>query len=119
MDTTLRQLTSHIIPLARSSRSVPVEIPVPQFHEPSDPTTAMNTDSDTPLCRHSATQLVPRVVNVGPDGLLLYVAEASYEPGTSPLSSWIPIVGYEPHPNYSLDLFERWVSVRKVICGGG
>jgi hypothetical protein len=29
------------------------------------------------------------------DGLLLYVAEASYEAGTSPLSNWIPIVGYE------------------------
>ena len=32
---------------------------------------------------------------IQPDGLLLYVAESSYEPGTSPLSSWIPIVGYE------------------------
>ncbi|KAF8624980.1 hypothetical protein AX15_005614 [Amanita polypyramis BW_CC] len=33
--------------------------------------------------------------SIQPDGLLLYVAEASYEPGTGPLSSWIPIVGYE------------------------
>ena len=32
---------------------------------------------------------------IQPDGLLLYVAESGYEPGTSPLSSWIPIVGYE------------------------
>lgn len=32
---------------------------------------------------------------VKPDGMLLYVAEASYEPGTSPLSSWIPIRGYD------------------------
>lgn len=29
------------------------------------------------------------------DGMLLYVAEASYEAGMSPLSNWIPIVGYE------------------------
>lgn len=29
------------------------------------------------------------------DGLLLYVAEASYEHGTSPLSSWVPLSAYE------------------------
>jgi len=29
------------------------------------------------------------------DGLLLYVAEASYESGTNPLSSWIPILSCE------------------------
>ncbi|KAK2459614.1 hypothetical protein APHAL10511_008369 [Amanita phalloides] len=33
--------------------------------------------------------------SIKPDGLLLYVAESGYETGTSPLSSWIPIVGYE------------------------
>ena len=31
--------------------------------------------------------------NVKSDGLLLYVAQAIYEPGTSPLSSWVPIAG--------------------------
>jgi hypothetical protein len=30
-------------------------------------------------------------VTIQPDGLLLYVREAMYEPGTSPLSHWIPI----------------------------
>jgi len=34
-------------------------------------------------------------VTIESDGLLLYVAEASYENGTSPLSSWIPIVSCE------------------------
>ncbi|KAF8156653.1 hypothetical protein B0H34DRAFT_710095 [Crassisporium funariophilum] len=38
--------------------------------------------------------LVSVEMRVQPDGLLLYVSEASFEPGTSPLSSWIPIVGY-------------------------
>jgi snurportin-1 len=33
--------------------------------------------------------------SIEPDGLLLYVSEASFEPGTSPLSSWIPITGYD------------------------
>jgi snurportin-1 len=39
---------------------------------------------------------------VQPDGLLLYVAEASYEHGTSPLSSWVPISAYD-HKDYEPD----------------
>lgn len=35
------------------------------------------------------------LAHIESDGLLLYVAEASYESGSSPLSNWIPIVGYE------------------------
>jgi snurportin-1 len=50
---------------------------------------------------------------IKPDGLLLYVAQAIYEPGTSPLSSWVPLVApaidevestKQPSP---LDVFER------------
>lgn len=52
------------------------------------------------------------------DGMLLYVSQASYESGTSPLSSWIPITGYSEEPDGTdsvcqtgshrpLDLFER------------
>lgn len=37
----------------------------------------------------------PVTATIRSDGLLLYVAEASYESGTSPLSSWIPIESYE------------------------
>ena len=51
-------------------------------------------------------------VNLESDGLLLYVAQASYEPGTSPLSSWIPIAGYESGASGGerpLDLFDRCV----------
>ena len=36
-------------------------------------------------------QMPAPTARVQPDGMLLYVAEASYEPGTSPLSSWVPI----------------------------
>jgi len=39
----------------------------------------------------SNAQLPVPTARVQPDGMLLYVAEASYEPGTSPLSSWVPI----------------------------
>jgi snurportin-1 len=28
------------------------------------------------------------------DGMLLYVSQSSYEPGTSPLSLWVPIRAY-------------------------
>ena len=35
--------------------------------------------------------VAPMAAGIRPDGLLLYVSEASFEPGTSPLSSWIPI----------------------------
>lgn len=62
---------------------------------------------------------------VSPDGLLLYVAHASYEPGTSPLSTWVPVRAYiekaedegaaqvNSAPKESpLGVFERWVSRR-------
>ncbi|PFH48083.1 hypothetical protein AMATHDRAFT_76902 [Amanita thiersii Skay4041] len=43
----------------------------------------------------TAVTSVNMTTSIQPDGLLLYVAEASYEAGTSPLSSWVPIFGYE------------------------
>jgi len=64
-----------------------------------------------------------------PDGLLLYVAEASYETGTSPLSSWVPISNYdektnatdkhtgEPDKESPLDLFQRYgIFLRLFSC---
>ena len=50
--------------------------------------------------QNSTTTFHPHLVesmaaSIQPDGLLLYVSEASYESGTSPLSSWIPITGYD------------------------
>ena len=61
---------------------------------------------------------IPVSMNIAPDGLLLYVAEASYDAGNSPLSSWIPITRNNedhvplnsPPPVASdrpLDLFQR------------
>jgi len=62
-------------------------------------------------------------VELKSDGLLLYVSQASYEPGTSPLSSWIPITGYTEDrggksskgSDRPLDLFERLVTRRLAI----
>jgi snurportin-1 len=58
---------------------------------------------------------VPRPVQaeIKPDGLLLYVAQAIYEPGTSPLSSWVPLVApaidevETTEQSSPLDVFER------------
>jgi snurportin-1 len=71
-------------------------------------------DIDNRSAKLSAT-LIPVSMNVAPDGLLLYVAEASYEAGNSPLSSWIPIArNIENHVTDDrvasagpLDLFQR------------
>ena len=56
---------------------------------------------------HRASQ-----AEIQPDGLLLYVAQAIYEPGTSPLSSWVPLAtpavdGASTETTSPLDVFER------------
>jgi len=48
---------------------------------------------------------------IEPDGLLLYVKEASYESGTSPLSVWVPLTDAADTARevfQGLDLFERY-----------
>jgi snurportin-1 len=55
----------------------------------------------------------PVQVEIKPDGLLLYVAQAIYESGTSPLSSWVPLASPVTDEMVSieksspLDVFER------------
>lgn len=64
-------------------------------------------------------------ITIRSDGLLLYVGEASYESGESPLSVWLPCEPTERHGydriggtsnpvtkiESPLDMFERYVSV--------
>ncbi|KAG8213084.1 hypothetical protein J3R82DRAFT_11479 [Butyriboletus roseoflavus] len=116
-DTTLPTLHSHIVPLARSTREIFIDIPTstPFLFLPSD--SAMSIDSGAD---HGGLTTVP--VHVTSDGLLLYVSHASYEEGISPLSCWVPIrpvtipgeheTGYtEGESNGPLDLFQRYVHV--------
>ena len=63
---------------------------------PSVQTDAGSMDLDTAGPAPLVVQLQSTQAEIQPDGLLLYVAQATYEPGTSPLSSWVPIKGYEP-----------------------
>jgi len=144
-------LYQHIIPLARTPRSQTVEVPhlpTPAFRPPSMITQNSNDpvggghggedgmDVEPPpfvfghqLLSESAvggeipknSHLVTTIVQS--DGLLLYVAEASFESGTSPLSNWVPIASYDvQHTGESkvagsdskllgrpLDVFERLV----------
>jgi len=68
-------------------------------------------DIESPQFTGPATRHVQ--AEIKSDGLLLYVAQAIYEPGASPLSSWVPLATpvtdkmvsmEQPSP---LDVFER------------
>ncbi|KAF9476804.1 hypothetical protein BDN70DRAFT_881919 [Pholiota conissans] len=145
-NTNLPTLDTHVIPAARSVREVPIVLPS-SIHSSSFPSRnsaestivraegEMEIESTTSCLNPSGingsdTALMPTTAFVQPDGLLLYVAEASYEPGTSPLSSWIPIRGYDETDNTvegvkrqgPLDLFQRLVRKRlnkKAVFGQG
>lgn len=73
----------------------------------------MDLDNAAPL-----VQLQTVRAEVQSDGMLLYVAQASYEPGTSPLSNWIPLRAYQTRDEQQsgaslaespLDVFEQYV----------
>ncbi|KAI9510171.1 hypothetical protein F5148DRAFT_1181206 [Russula earlei] len=82
-NTTFAHFLTTIIPRARSSYRAQVSIP-----------TASNEQDAMDIESSQFTGPAPRTaqVEINPDGLLLYVAQAIYEPGTSPLSSWVPLV---------------------------
>jgi snurportin-1 len=118
-DTSLAALNNHIIPSAKAWRLIDLHIPssgahsgaavfstgsTPAFREEDEGEMEIETgpSSNEPriLSQPQTTSQLPAIsqapvlaptARVQPDGLLLYVAEASYEPGTSPLSSWVPI----------------------------
>lgn len=118
-DTTFGSLVSSIIPMARSTREISVEVPASAPFQPHSPTSMSIDTTYNPI----GSRLSKIVTNQIPsDGLLLYVAQASYEEGTSPLSCWVPIqptagsgdqVGAATRSNSSpLDLFQRLVHRR-------
>ncbi|KAG7445857.1 uncharacterized protein BT62DRAFT_138986 [Guyanagaster necrorhizus] len=105
-NTSLDSLSAVVLPLARSSRSVTVDVPV---LAPADISMDIDGAAEGPSIDH-----LP--INVYPDGMLLYVSEASYDSGTSPLSSWVPIKPFTPVPSLNaeapLDKFQRLVHQR-------
>ncbi|KAJ8073508.1 hypothetical protein PM082_011784 [Marasmius tenuissimus] len=110
-DTSFQSLLQSIIPSARSQRPIDVMIPnVTEFQG------GMEVDNER-------RPLVAFKANIASDGLLLYVAEACYESGTSPLSSWIPMRSFDTDAMQTsevpLDLFERLVRKRTERRGTG
>ncbi|EAU81487.2 hypothetical protein CC1G_05317 [Coprinopsis cinerea okayama7 len=106
-DTSLLSLQNQVIPAALSTRTVTVDAPlsIQPLHEHAGRDHEFNFSMDVegppnsspassftfaPSSASSVT-LSPAPALIQSDGMLLYVAEASYEPGTSPLSSWVPI----------------------------
>ena len=126
-NTTLLNLEHEIIPAARMWREIIVSIPVAGTSllggmevEPLDTNSPFSFSSPHPRSPTAVSSprpqitLTPASVRIEPDGMLLYVSEAGYEPGTSPLSSWVPIKGYDDEEagivkEGPLDLFRRWV----------
>ncbi|KAJ3571282.1 hypothetical protein NP233_g3858 [Leucocoprinus birnbaumii] len=103
-DMALPVLYQHIIPNVKAPRSLTIDLPIsPQrpFQAPSFTQSGVQRQEDgmdieSPPFTFGTAQDTHQVdATIHSDGLLLYVAEASYESGTSPLSSWIPVVSYE------------------------
>ena len=68
-----------------------------------------------PMVRIGEGEVQRREVQVQSEGLLLYVSQASYEPGTSPLSTWVPT---QCEGVAVLDLFERCVLLFPCVHSG-
>lgn len=108
-DTSLPNLLSTVIPMARSLRTISF---IPRRPSPSSATeSGMQVDTQLPSAGDGAVQLSK--VQVQSEGLLLYVSQATYEPGTSPLSTWVPI-HFEGVA--ILDLFERCANKGSQAC---
>lgn len=102
-NTAFAHFVSTIIPRARSSYRAQVSIP-------AGPNDADVMDIVSP--QFTGPALRPVQVEIKPDGLLLYVAQAIYESGTSPLSSWVPLAPVADEmasveQSSPLDVFER------------
>ena len=111
-NTSLHLLDTHIIPCARKLRVITINVPIsntePVLHSSQTGQSSLSSEFTFQAPGHASShwdlnpqinittphlQVVPVAASIQPDGLLLYVSEASFEPGTSPLSSWIPITG--------------------------
>lgn len=110
-DMSLSNLFSVIIPMARSPRTISII--------PRRPPLSSNIEGEMEVDAQSIVAAdggdVQRIeVQVQSEGLLLYFGQAAYEPGTSPLSTWVPI---QFEGIAALDLFERCVhGYFSVMC---
>lgn len=113
IDTTMPHLLNHLIPLTRTPRSINISTPTSHHSSHSQPDSGSMDLDDTPAAL--VVQLQTAQIAVQPDGLLLYVAQATYEPGTSPLSTWVPIKSYEPDGKTVVDGVEVAVAAESPL----
>lgn len=85
---------NHLVPTSRTIRHIP--IPVPISPEEVRANKRASVDGMTIEAEDTAkvVELTTGTAPVNSDGMLLYVAQATYEPGTSPLSLWVPLHAY-------------------------
>ena len=74
---------------------ITVDVPIYNTEPNTEPVSHWNLNPQNSTPTFYPHLIEPMTASIQPDGLLLYVSEASYESGTSPLSSWIPITGYD------------------------
>jgi snurportin-1 len=102
LDTSLPNLLSTVIPMARSLRTILI---IPRRPTPSSVGEGeMQVDAQLVI---GAGGVQRAEMQIQSEGLLLYVSQATYEPGTGPLSTWVPT---QFEDVATLDLFERYVN---------
>ena len=74
---------------------ITVDVPIYNTEPNTEPVSHWNLNPQNNTATFHPHLVESMAASIQPDGLLLYVSEASYESGTSPLSSWIPITGYD------------------------
>ncbi|KAJ4473718.1 hypothetical protein J3R30DRAFT_3406590 [Lentinula aciculospora] len=81
-----------VVPAARSIRNVNVNLPIPSSSLSGD-TGGGDMDVDFFGSAGASSHPIPptKEHQISSDGLLLYLAEATYESGSSPLSNWVPL----------------------------
>ncbi|KAF8582568.1 hypothetical protein K439DRAFT_1653773 [Ramaria rubella] len=111
LDLSVSALLSIVIPVSRSVRRLPIQLP--SYPDTSRSSGQLDDDMEIDhINQEVGVQPEVTTAEIQPDGLLLYVSQASYEPGTSPLSSWVPIKSYREGHESPLVLFERLVTRR-------
>lgn len=92
--TPLELLESTVVPAAHAGRALRVKVPNPEYtRQTLGESDEMEVDMHAPTGGPSLPDISAEVqvdFHLRSDGILLYVAEAAYESGTSPLSAWIP-----------------------------
>lgn len=92
--TPLEVLHSTIVPSAHAGRVIQVKVPNPEYKLRSViESDEMEVDANVVASISSLPGIPAELqadIHLRSDGILLYVAEAAYESGTSPLSAWIP-----------------------------